>query len=157
MSRGLGTMQRRILEALATMEQRRIRNALASRETHPPFECGVVSTHRDGAVFSDRDGDKVDPTHVYSVMLLRRAIATQMGKTHQLYAWHSGGFRKPVWEPTRQAPTNCFQTSFTRALRGLIARQLVRPVYPDYLYALRMSIAWRPRVEYVCKCSHDVV
>jgi hypothetical protein len=95
--------------------------------------------------FRDSQDAEVDVSHIYAVGQVRHHLADMMHKTRWLYGWdNTTGTRKPQWGRTRQVPDFGFTASFSRALYGLIARQLLRPVWR---YGLQVG-----RVEYVCKC-----
>jgi hypothetical protein len=153
MSRGLGVMQRAILDALDPA-----RIWVDTVDGHP----GWYKWRYRESWFEDSQAAFVDVEQVYDVGDTRRYLAHQLGATTQLYGWNNGGGRrKPVWEPTRKAPSYCFQASFTRALYGLIARQLLRPVIcikpepgGDRLHWVNGLPRARQlaRVEFVSKC-----
>jgi hypothetical protein len=136
MSRGLGVMQRRILDALDVVGTMNARGPDGFSWDDP------CERHRD---FVDSADTAVDVSRIYIVRQVRHHLAHTMGKTTWRYGWDSTvGLRKPQWGRRRKVPSNCFQASFTRALSGLIARQVLRPVRPRWVL--------RARVEYVCKC-----
>jgi hypothetical protein len=98
-----------------------------------------------GRDFLDSEGAAVDVSRIYAVRQVRLHLAHTLHKTDWLYGWdNTTGIRKPQWGRTRQVPSNRFQASFSRALAGLMARQVLRPVWPRW--------ELRARVEYVSKC-----
>jgi hypothetical protein len=153
MSHGLGVMQRAILEALDPARTR--------CDDKESGRIGWYAVRFRGCEFVDDQYNEIDLSQIYVVQDTRRYLAHQLNATTQLYGWNNGGgLRKPVWEPTRKAPSYRFQASFTRALYGLIARQLLRPVIRlDEQGWSRLN--WidglprgrqRTRVEFVTKC-----
>jgi hypothetical protein len=129
-------MQRAILEALEVV------GAVNTPGDDGGSSSALFERKRE---FLDREGAAVEASHIYAVRQVRLHLAHAMGKTDWLYGWdNTTGIRKPQWGRTRQVPSNRFQASFSRALAGLMARQVLRPVWPRW--------ELRARVEYVSKC-----